>query len=222
MCRVLIEILCSYVTLPLYALVTQMGSTMKPTIFNERVATALRKWHHTAKKNVKQGKNSAPVTPMSSRPATPSRGGMSPVHLLRYYRGETDSLQTSPRRSNFDIDNWETEGSPSPSFSPSHPHHGEGSSSSHNQLHHYLEYDKYMNNPSSSSQVAPVPQPTSDQHRIDIVPKDFSFDRRERTTWSINGVNCEHEHELDLEIIKIWSGKVKSLEDAFDFVNTSL
>ncbi|KAJ0940905.1 hypothetical protein HanRHA438_Chr02g0088681 [Helianthus annuus] len=28
-------ILCSYVTLPLYALVTQMGSTMKPAVFNK-------------------------------------------------------------------------------------------------------------------------------------------------------------------------------------------
>ena len=53
---VIIQILCSYVTLPLYALVLQMGSTMKPTIFNERVAMALRNWHHTAKKNIKHNK----------------------------------------------------------------------------------------------------------------------------------------------------------------------
>lgn len=68
---VLIQILCSYVTLPLYALVTQMGSSMKPTIFNERVATALRNWHHTAKKNIKQNNNgSVSGTPLSSRPTT--------------------------------------------------------------------------------------------------------------------------------------------------------
>ncbi|KAL0436885.1 UNVERIFIED_CONTAM: MLO-like protein 6 [Sesamum radiatum] len=106
---VLIQILCSYVTLPLYALVTQMGSTMKPTIFNERVATALRNWHHTAKKHIKQSKHSAPTTPLSSRPATPSHG-MSPVHLLRHYKSEmTDSLETSPRKSNYDMDQWESE-----------------------------------------------------------------------------------------------------------------
>ena len=40
-----------------------------------------------------------------------------------------------------------------------------------------LEYDKDINDPSSSSQV--VPQP--DQHRIDVVPKDFSFDKRATT-----------------------------------------
>ncbi|KZV39766.1 MLO-like protein 6-like [Dorcoceras hygrometricum] len=79
---VLIQILCSYVTLPLYALVTQMRSSMRPTIFNERVATALRNWHHTAKKHVKHNRHSTSVTPMSSMPPTPSHG-LSPVHLLR-------------------------------------------------------------------------------------------------------------------------------------------
>ncbi|KAK7286506.1 hypothetical protein RJT34_21548 [Clitoria ternatea] len=34
---VLTQVLCSYVTLPLYALVTQMGSTMRPTMFNDNV-----------------------------------------------------------------------------------------------------------------------------------------------------------------------------------------
>ncbi|CAA6655637.1 unnamed protein product [Spirodela intermedia] len=55
---VIIQVLCSYVTLPLYALVTQMGSNMKPTIFNDTVASALRKWHRTAKKHIKEGRKS--------------------------------------------------------------------------------------------------------------------------------------------------------------------
>ncbi|PWA83152.1 seven transmembrane MLO family protein [Artemisia annua] len=63
---VLVQILCGYVTLPLYALVTQMGSTMKPTIFNDRVATALRSWHQTAKKQIKRNKKSGQVTSLSS------------------------------------------------------------------------------------------------------------------------------------------------------------
>ncbi|KAF1873705.1 hypothetical protein Lal_00027743 [Lupinus albus] len=46
--------LCSYITLPLYALVTQMGSSLKKSIFDEQTATALRKWHMTVKK--KQGR----------------------------------------------------------------------------------------------------------------------------------------------------------------------
>ncbi|XP_048326024.2 MLO-like protein 6 [Ziziphus jujuba] len=100
---VIIQILCSYVTLPLYALVTQMGTNMKPTIFNERVAAALRHWHKTAKKNYKTGNRvSEANTPFSSRPATPTHG-MSPVHLLRNYRSSTaDSLNASPRNPAFE------------------------------------------------------------------------------------------------------------------------
>ncbi|KAK7315869.1 hypothetical protein VNO77_34451 [Canavalia gladiata] len=108
---VLIQILCSYVTLPLYALVTQMGSTMKPTIFNHRVASALKNWHHNAKKHVKNSKH---TTPFSSRPSTPTYG-MSPLHLLhRHPVGRSDSAQTSPRTSNYENEQWDVEGSPSP------------------------------------------------------------------------------------------------------------
>ncbi|KAF8042563.1 hypothetical protein BT93_A1024 [Corymbia citriodora subsp. variegata] len=109
---VLIQILCSYVTLPLYALVTQMGSNMKPTIFNDRVANALRNWHQSAKKHLKQNRGS--VTPFSSRPGTPLHG-MSPVHLLQHYKSELDSMQTTPRTSNVGNEGWETNGQNSPS-----------------------------------------------------------------------------------------------------------
>ncbi|KAK4408520.1 MLO-like protein 6 [Sesamum angolense] len=159
---------------PLYALVTQMGSTMKPTIFNERVATALRNWHHTAKKHIKQSKHSAPTTPMSSRPATPSHG-MSPVHLLRHYKSEmTDSLQTSPRKSNYDMDHWESE-SPSPTR-----FHGQGDAFHQNLELGYMDHRAELgHHEPSSSQVVPMPQPPRDQHEINIgVPKDFSFDKR--------------------------------------------
>ncbi|KAJ0045191.1 hypothetical protein Pint_06073 [Pistacia integerrima] len=63
---VLTHILCSYVTLPLYALVTQMGTSMRSTIFNDRVAEALKSWHHTAKKQTKHGKHSETTTPFSA------------------------------------------------------------------------------------------------------------------------------------------------------------
>ncbi|KAG5566770.1 hypothetical protein RHGRI_002340 [Rhododendron griersonianum] len=193
---ILIQILCSY-----------MGSTMKPTIFNEKVATALRNWHHTAKKHIKQNRQSGfTTTPMSSRPATPSHH-LSPVHLLRHYRSEIDSsVQNTPRRSNFDVDHWgaDTDGSPSPSHrhhrygggrgdgdgSSSHRHHrygggrgdGDGSSS---HRHQQIEMGRMEDIESrevpqlepSSSRVAPLPQ-----HEIDIgVPKDFSFDKRTST-----------------------------------------
>lgn len=155
---VLIQILCSYVTLPLYALVTQMGSHMKPTIFNARVAAALKNWHHTAKKHIKHNKGS--VTPLSSRPSTPSHN-MSPLHLLRHYRSEMDSVPTSPTRSMEQY--WDSE-----SPSPSHTLHGEGSSSPYIEQGFYIEYNKDVNEPGPSQ-----------QHEIDILTtKEFSFDKR--------------------------------------------
>ncbi|KAJ7980972.1 MLO-like protein [Quillaja saponaria] len=180
---VLIQILCSYVTLPLYALVTQMGSTMKPTIFNEKVAAALRNWHHTAKKHVKQNRGSVSVTPMSTRPSTPSH--MSPVHLLRHYRSEMDSVPTSPRKSN--IDNWDTD---SPSLSPSHHNQNQmemGYLEPHDEEDHNINV---VNNPSlgpttdgSDSQhgavPAPAPAPAQDEISIGVLGyKEFSFDKR--------------------------------------------
>lgn len=174
---VLIQILCSYVTLPLYALVTQMGSNMKSTIFNERVATALKNWHHTAKKHVKdQSKHSNPVTPMSSRPGTPSHHGMSPVHLLRgHYRSDMGSLQNSPRRSNYDFDHWDNEGSPSPSRFYQEAVDG--------SLHHIqlgqLDHDPQQVIEPNSSQVVPLSQEGHDQHEITIAgSRDFSFEKR--------------------------------------------
>lgn len=105
---VIIQVHCSYVTLPLYALVTQMGSSMKPIIFGDNVATALRSWHHTAKKRVKHGL-SGHTTPANSRPTTPLRG-TSPVHLLRGYpQYNEDSVQASPRTSNVENEGWANE-----------------------------------------------------------------------------------------------------------------
>ncbi|KAF3636585.1 hypothetical protein FXO38_24082 [Capsicum annuum] len=67
----LIQFLCSYVTLPLYALVTQMGSTMKPVIFGDNVASAIRTWHQTAKQRANNGRPSENMSPFTSRAATP-------------------------------------------------------------------------------------------------------------------------------------------------------
>ncbi|CAN7057951.1 unnamed protein product [Brassica oleracea var. botrytis] len=66
-------ILCSYVTLPLYALVIQMGTRMKPTVFNQRVFKMLKKWHHTAQEETYHGRHSESNT---------LHHGSSPIHLL--------------------------------------------------------------------------------------------------------------------------------------------
>ncbi|TXG73877.1 hypothetical protein EZV62_002456 [Acer yangbiense] len=176
---VIIQILCSYVTLPLYALVTQMGSNMKPTIFNEKVAEALRNWHHTAKKHVKHNKGS--VTPMSSRTATPSPSHhASPIHLLRSHRSDMAESyhMSSPRRSV----EWETD---SPSLW--HPYPTADGSSSHHHLEqdNSIEYNRNVNEVGLELQgqrrIAQQPQPVlRTQHEIDIIrSKELSFDKRE-------------------------------------------
>ncbi|KAL6276324.1 hypothetical protein ACE6H2_019925 [Prunus campanulata] len=45
-----IQFLCSYSILPLYAIVTQMGTMMKPAIFEERISKSLAKWDQAVKR----------------------------------------------------------------------------------------------------------------------------------------------------------------------------
>lgn len=98
-----LQVLCSYITFPLYALVTQMGSHMKKTIFEEQTAKAVMKWRKNAKEKVRQreaggftdGLMSADTTPSHSRATSPSRGN-SPVHLLHKYRGRSEEPQSAP------------------------------------------------------------------------------------------------------------------------------
>ncbi|KAG5546466.1 hypothetical protein RHGRI_018601 [Rhododendron griersonianum] len=53
--------LCSYITLPLYALVAQMGSHMKKSIFDQQTSKALKNWHKAAKKNQDKGGGKSPA-----------------------------------------------------------------------------------------------------------------------------------------------------------------
>ncbi|RCV17688.1 hypothetical protein SETIT_3G239400v2 [Setaria italica] len=58
---VVIQLLCSYSTLPLYAIVTQMGSYYKKEIFNEHVQQGVLGWAEKAKKRsgLKEGNSTA-------------------------------------------------------------------------------------------------------------------------------------------------------------------
>ncbi|KAG4977823.1 hypothetical protein JHK86_037297 [Glycine max] len=47
-----VQILCGYVTLPLYALVTQMGTSMRKVVFTENVIRGIQIWQDKAKKNM--------------------------------------------------------------------------------------------------------------------------------------------------------------------------
>ncbi|KAD5960210.1 hypothetical protein E3N88_11682 [Mikania micrantha] len=92
---VIVHIMCSYITFPLYALVTQMGSHMKKSIFEEQTTKALKKWQKAAKerKRLRElgGLNLSPER-------TPSRDS-SPLHLLH----STQKQRSSTAESEIDI-----------------------------------------------------------------------------------------------------------------------
>ncbi|KAJ9540453.1 hypothetical protein OSB04_026959 [Centaurea solstitialis] len=81
---VLVQIICSYVTLPLYALVTQ----------------------------IKENKKSSHAIPMLNMPRTPSIGSsnMSPIQLLSHYQSNIDIIHASPTESESNNENWDIDG----------------------------------------------------------------------------------------------------------------
>ena len=144
---------------------------MRPAIFNNRVAAALKSWHHTAKKHTKQSRHSENTTPFSSRPATPTHG-MSPVHLLHNYPRSVESYHTSPSHSNFENDQWDPD-----SFHP--PRHHEINDHVNDGQLEMREVDRTVQE-SSSSQVVPAPQTNRTEDEIDISLSNFSFAKNDQ------------------------------------------
>ncbi|XP_015691083.1 MLO protein homolog 1 [Oryza brachyantha] len=102
-----IQCLCSYSTFPLYALVTQMGSNMKKTIFEEQTMKALMNWRKTAREKKKLrdadeflAQMSGDTTPSRGASPTPSRGS-SPVHLLHKHRVRSEAPASAPTSPGF-------------------------------------------------------------------------------------------------------------------------
>ncbi|CAL9076192.1 MLO-like protein 9 isoform X1 [Musa acuminata AAA Group] len=94
------QILCSYFTLPLYALVSQMGSHLKRSIFDEHTSKALKRWHQGVKKKLKETSQSGSRTPS---PGVSPRASLnvSPVHSMHRYRSighMGEAHYRSPRR----------------------------------------------------------------------------------------------------------------------------
>ncbi|KAI4985125.1 MLO-like protein 9 [Hordeum vulgare subsp. vulgare] len=82
-----VQVLCSYVTLPLYALVSQMGSTMKQSIFDDQTSKALKSWRAGVKKkpaaNSKHGSGSPSGSPHSGSPKGDEGGGSTGIALTQ-------------------------------------------------------------------------------------------------------------------------------------------
>ncbi|EHA8586458.1 putative MLO protein [Cocos nucifera] len=108
-----LQFLCSYITFPLYALVTQMGSHMKKAIFEEQTAKALIRWRRAAKERKKLRGANSDAGYMSGE-NTPSRGS-SPIHLLHKYKSnsvDVESVPSSPRFYHSDNENSVIEAPP--------------------------------------------------------------------------------------------------------------
>ncbi|KAK7263702.1 hypothetical protein RJT34_31296 [Clitoria ternatea] len=56
---VAVQLLCGYVTLPLYALVTQMGSSTRREIFTKSVSRGLKNWHKKAKQSLNKNNSTS-------------------------------------------------------------------------------------------------------------------------------------------------------------------
>ncbi|XP_077246343.1 protein MLO-like [Tasmannia lanceolata] len=94
---IVLKFVCSYITFPLYALVTQMGSHMKKAIFEEQTANALKKWQKAARERSKLRKAGVDLpSGIMSGETTPSQGS-SPLYLLHKHRADIESIPNSPR-----------------------------------------------------------------------------------------------------------------------------
>ncbi|KZV21736.1 MLO-like protein 8 [Dorcoceras hygrometricum] len=69
-----VKIALGYITLPLYALIAQMGSHMKKSIFDEQTSKALKKWHMAVKKRQRERGGRSPTRTLGDASPTSSVG----------------------------------------------------------------------------------------------------------------------------------------------------
>ncbi|XP_062205857.1 MLO-like protein 9 [Phragmites australis] len=109
-----VQFMCSYITLPLYALVSQMGSQMKRTIFDEQTTKALKKWHKAVVKK-KQHKESSqdpsetPSTGTATTTDTSQRQRLREVPVRHLHRYKTIAHFGGARRPPSDSDYSDTD-----------------------------------------------------------------------------------------------------------------
>ncbi|XP_076907133.1 MLO-like protein 3 [Bidens hawaiensis] len=63
---VMVQVICSYITLPLYALVTQMGSTYKSAVLEDQTRHMIKQWHKEVKEKRKKLNQTPSDSPISS------------------------------------------------------------------------------------------------------------------------------------------------------------
>ncbi|KAL3715041.1 hypothetical protein ACJRO7_006868 [Eucalyptus globulus] len=90
---VAVQILCGYVTMPRYALLSQMGSGMTKAVFSDCVAEGLRKWHKDARHRLSKSRSISTIN--SSRPSL-SDPSISDRYLQNQANELTSETATSP------------------------------------------------------------------------------------------------------------------------------
>ncbi|KAF8405577.1 hypothetical protein HHK36_010484 [Tetracentron sinense] len=115
-----VQVMCSYITLPLYALITQMGSNMKKSIFDDQTSKALKKWRMTAAKKNQGGRTGrSPTRTLGGSPgASPVHSPASPAHALPRFKANGHSVRSSTsskRYSDNEMSDVEADASPKPS-----------------------------------------------------------------------------------------------------------
>ncbi|KAL8134138.1 MLO-like protein 10 [Apium graveolens] len=96
---VLVLVLCSYITLPLYALVTQMGSHMKKSIFDEQTSRALLNWKKAAKKHAGRAGESTTTTMHRGRTEESARRSFEdadPIPIAPVASASVSNIHSSP------------------------------------------------------------------------------------------------------------------------------
>lgn len=108
-------ILCSYITLPLYALLSQMGSSLKKSIFDEHTAKAIKQWRMAVKKKHggKGGKSPgrSTATSLSASPVHPMASTIHPTAAATLHRFKTTghSTHSSVTYEDTDVSDFEAE-----------------------------------------------------------------------------------------------------------------
>ncbi|XP_074316207.1 MLO-like protein 1 [Silene latifolia] len=89
---VIIQVLCSYSTLPLYAIVTQMGSNFKKAIFDEHVQAGILGWRDKVRKK-KEQKESVNGSSQPASTSTSTENSVIRLQLARIARKDGDEIQ---------------------------------------------------------------------------------------------------------------------------------
>ncbi|KAL2935768.1 MLO-like protein 1 [Bienertia sinuspersici] len=95
---VIIQVLCSYSTLPLYAIVTQMGSNFKKAIFDEHVQAGILGWREKVKKKkgLKGMANGTTAAGTSTNGSTTTTTSIANIQMGRLGQQEKEGNEIQP------------------------------------------------------------------------------------------------------------------------------